>query len=246
MPRQIEAENARQIELPREFDAATTERDNGAHRRAIEAIEFAQRTRVLRHGYIAHRFPCARRLGVIESQSGLWHSPSVGLKLPARLMVLGVVCAASGCGEEVFSGVQVIRVTPSQEVSLQGARCETFMSDGSGGGSVAAPTPASPTLGGGRPDFWFQEETSDDGITFTFGSGAVTLDSKLYRNLFFETRKLDRVSFKSVQGDHYVVSVWGSHECDSCPPDSRIAAANGADVCGAAEALELTAAAGDE
>lgn len=156
-------------------------------------------------------------------------------------MVLGVALAAAGCREDVFGGVQVIRVTTLQEVSLHGLRCLPLASEEGSGGAIPVPTSAS-----GRPDFWFEEDTSEDGVTVTFGSGPTTLESKLYRNMFFETGKLDRFIVTSAQGDRYVVSVWGSNECSSCPPDSKTSGTAEDGPCGATEALELVAGASDE
>jgi hypothetical protein len=154
-------------------------------------------------------------------------------RLVAALASFGIL----GCGEDVVGSLQILRVTPTLEVSAHSSQCSTIDSEGETGGTITAVPNANMS---GRPDFWMEEERNDDGIVFKFGSGSATKADKLYRNLFFETRKLDRFFFTSAMGDRYVVSVWGATECtgELCPPDSE---ANEGSVCGAAQALEVVA-----
>lgn len=159
------------------------------------------------------------RLGAVASQ----------LRLSAFVVfsVVGVL----GCGEDVFSGVQVKRVTPALEVSDHADQCSSIDVGGVGGSSA----PAFATSDG-RPDFWFEQDQSENGVAFKFGSGSATKETKLYRNVFFENGKLDRFVIESLMGDFYVVSIWGSSECNTCPPDAKTEADGS---CGAQEALQF-------
>lgn len=139
-----------------------------------------------------------------------------------------------GCGEDVFAGLQVLRVTSGQQVTLHSSQC--FSLDGaSGSGSAATPNQAV----NGPADFWFRQEDNDEGIRFKFGSGAATREDKVYRDVFFASSKLDRFVVLSQMEDHYVVAVWGSSECNTCPPDTGESESD--PVCGTAEALEAIA-----
>ncbi len=133
-----------------------------------------------------------------------------------RVLVFPAVCI-TGCGEDVFSSLHVLRVTPTLEVSEHASQCSSLdvsFSEGSSVSGIAAPSDQ-------RPDFWFEERSSNDGVAFTFGSGSATREEKLYRNLFYETHKLDRFVVESLMGDHYVVTVWGDTQCDTCAPGPR-------------------------